>query len=311
MTTLLYTHPAYHDHVTPPGHPEQVARLDAIETALSAPRFSGLDRRTAPMGKIDHIRLGHSLKYFQKIEAAAPVEGLTQLDGDTFMAPGSLEAAIRAVGANVAAIDTVLAGEAQNAFVACRPPGHHAEKATPMGFCLFSTVAIAARYAAEHHGLDRIAVLDFDVHHGNGTQDVLWHESRVRFVSSHQMPLYPGSGGLHQKGAFEQIINMPLEEATGGEVMQEAWEKAFSAVLEPYEPQLVLVSAGFDAHRRDPLAGLQWETEDFAWMAHRICDLADKCCDGRVVSSLEGGYDLQALGDSVGAYVNVMMERGA
>ena len=180
-----------------------------------------------------------------------------------------------------------------------------------MGFCLFSTVAIAARYAAETHGLDRIAVLDFDVHHGNGTQDVLWHESRVRFVSTHQMPLYPGSGGIHQKGAFKQIFNTPLEEATGGEVMQAAWEDMISGVLEPYKPQLVLVSAGFDAHRRDPLAGLQWETEDFAWLAHRICDLADKCCDGRVVSSLEGGYDLQALGDSVGAYVNVMMERGA
>ncbi|GHF01703.1 acetoin utilization protein [Aliiroseovarius zhejiangensis] len=311
MTTLLYTHPVCHEHVTPPGHPEQVARLEAIERSLSSPEFAALDRRRAPMGTLDHVRLGHSRRYFEKLDDAAPVEGWTQLDGDTFMAPGSLEAAFRAIGANVAAIDTVMAGKAQNAFVACRPPGHHAEKANPMGFCLFSTVAIAARYAAEHHGLDRIAVLDFDVHHGNGTQDVLWHESRVRFVSSHQMPLYPGSGGLHQKGAFGQIINIPLEEATGGEVMQEAWEKVFSGVLEPYEPQLVLVSAGFDAHRRDPLAGLQWETEDFAWMAHRICDLADKCCEGRVVSSLEGGYDLQALGDSVGAYVNVMMERGA
>ncbi|MHA6265669.1 histone deacetylase family protein [uncultured Aliiroseovarius sp.] len=311
MTTLLYTHPVCHQHVTPPGHPEQVARLEAIETALAAPQFAALDRRIAPKGTVDHVRLGHSLRYFEKLDDAAPVEGWAQLDGDTFMAPGSLEAAFRAIGANVAAIDTVLAGEAQNAFIACRPPGHHAEKATPMGFCLFSTVAIAARYAAETHGLDRIAVLDFDVHHGNGTQDVLWHESRVRFVSTHQMPLYPGSGGIHQKGAFKQIFNTPLEEATGGEVMQAAWEDMISGVLEPYKPQLVLVSAGFDAHRRDPLAGLQWETEDFAWLAHRICDLADKCCDGRVVSSLEGGYDLQALGDSVGAYVNVMMERGA
>lgn len=311
MTTLLYTHPVCHDHVTPPGHPEQVARLDAIEAALSAPQFAALERRDAPIGTLDHVRLGHSRAYFERIENAQPVEGWAQLDGDTFMAPGSMEAALRAIGANVDAVDTVMSGEAQNAFVACRPPGHHAEKAAPMGFCLFSTVAIAAINAANTHGLDRIAVLDFDVHHGNGTQDVLWHESRVRFVSSHQMPLYPGSGGIHQKGAFGQVINIPLEEATGGEVMQEAWERVISAEIEPYEPQLVLVSAGFDAHRRDPLAGLQWETVDFAWLAHRICDLADKCCDGRVVSSLEGGYDLEALGDSVGAYMNVMMERGA
>jgi len=311
MTTQLYSHPVCREHVTPPGHPEQVARLDAIENALSASAFDALDRQTAPVGTLDHVRLGHSRKYFEKIENAQPVEGLAQLDGDTFMSPGSFEAALRAIGGNVAAVDAVMAGDAQNAFVACRPPGHHAEKATPMGFCIFSTVAIAAIHAANAHGLDRVAVLDFDVHHGNGTQDVLWHESRVKFVSSQQMPLYPGSGGVHQKGAFDQVINIPLEEATGGAVMQEAWDEVLKTEIEPYAPQLVLVSAGFDAHRRDPLAGLQWETGDFAWLAHRICDLADKCCAGRVVSSLEGGYDLEALGDSVGAYVNVMMERGA
>ncbi|WP_432448242.1 histone deacetylase family protein [Aliiroseovarius marinus] len=311
MTTLLYTHAVCHDHITPPGHPEQVARLEAINATLSGTAFQDLIRRDPPIGSLDDVRLGHSRAYFERIENAQPVEGLAQLDGDTFMAPGSFEAALRAIGGNIDAIDQVMSGQAQNAFVACRPPGHHAEKANPMGFCLFSTVAIAAIHAANAHGLERIAVLDFDVHHGNGTQDVLWHESRVRFVSSHQMPLYPGSGGIHQKGAFGQVINIPLEEATGGEVMREAWEKVLSEELEPYAPQLVLVSAGFDAHTRDPLANLNWETEDFAWLAHRICDLADKCCDGRVVSSLEGGYDLQALGDSVGAYIGVMMERGA
>lgn len=311
MTTLLYTHPVSFDHITPPGHPEQVARLEAIETALSAPQFQSLTRCDPPIASLDHVRLGHSRAYYERIENAQPVEGWAQLDGDTFMAPGSFEAALRAIGGNIDAVDRVMAGDAQNAFIACRPPGHHAEKANPMGFCLFSTVAIAAIHAANAHGLDRVAVLDFDVHHGNGTQDVLWHESRVRFVSSHQMPLYPGSGGIHQKGAYGQVINLPLKSETGGAEMQGAWDRVLTDEIEPYNPQLVLVSAGFDAHRRDPLANLNWETEDFAWLAHRICDLADKCCDGRVVSSLEGGYDLEALGDSVGAYINVMMERGA
>ncbi|MCI2399960.1 histone deacetylase family protein [Aliiroseovarius subalbicans] len=311
MTTALFTHPACLNHVNPPGHPEQVARLEAIEAALAAPDFDTLDRREAPLGALAEIRRGHSKLYYDKIVAASPKEGWTQLDADTSLSPGSLDAALFAVGGCLAAVDAVLDGEAQNAFVACRPPGHHAEKARPMGFCLFSNVAIAALHAIEFHGLMRVTVLDFDVHHGNGTQDVLWHESRIKFASSHQMPLFPGTGGPHQKGAFGQIINVPLEEGTGGEVMRELWDEKIFPAMREYDPQLVIVSAGFDAHSRDPLAGLHWETEDFAWLAHRICDLADECCDGRVVSSLEGGYDLDALADSVEAYVRVMMERGA
>ncbi len=310
MTTALFTHPACQNHLTPAGHPEQVARLQAIEAALAAPAFNALQRHKAPLGTLEQIRKGHSKVYYDRIEAACPTTGLTQLDGDTSMSPGSFEAARRAVGGCVAAVDTVMAGDAQNAFVACRPPGHHAEKAKPMGFCLFSTVAIAAIHAADAHDLMRVAVIDFDVHHGNGTQDVLWHESRVKFASSHQMPLFPGSGGRHQKGAFGQILNIPLEEGTGGEVMREAYDHEVFPALRDYDPDLILVSAGFDAHSRDPLAGLHWDTLDFSWLAHRICDLADECCDGRVVSSLEGGYDLEALADSVEAYVDVMMERG-
>jgi len=311
MTTFLYSHPAHHDHVTPPGHPEQVARLEAIEAALSTQAFDALVRRDAPEATPDRVELCHPRRHYDRIVAAEPQEGWGQLDGDTFMAPGSLEAAMRGIGGNLAAIDAVMAGEASNAFVACRPPGHHAETETPMGFCLFSTVGIAARYAAEHHGLKRIAVLDFDVHHGNGTQDVLWNEDRVLFVSSHQSPLYPGSGSRNEQGAHGQILNKPLEGGSGSVKMREVWDRAIDTALTNFEPELILVSAGFDAHRDDPLAGLNWHTDDFAWLAHRICDLADQTCAGRVVSSLEGGYDLDALGESVGAYIEVMMERGA
>ncbi len=310
MTTFLYTHPRCHDHVTPPGHPEQVARLEAIEAVLSAPRFDGLVRHAAPMATPDKVMLCHPRAHYDRIAEAEPREGWGQLDGDTFMAPGSLEAAMRAIGGNLAAVDAVMAGAVQNAFVACRPPGHHAEAEAPMGFCLFSTVGIAARYAAETHGLSRIAVLDFDVHHGNGTQDVLWDESRVLFVSSHQMPLYPGSGGRNEQGAHGQILNKPLPSGSGSVQMRETWDRVIDTALRRYEPELILVSAGFDAHRADPLAGLNWSTEDFAWLARRICDLAAETCAGRVVSSLEGGYDLDALGESVGAYIEVMMERG-
>lgn len=316
MTTALFTHPASLEHVTPQGHPEQVARIEEIERVLAAPEFAALDRRQAPPGTLEIIRKGHSKVYYDRIKAAMPergevIEGEAHLDPDTFMSPGTWEAALRSVGGAVAAVDAVMTGEVANAFVATRPPGHHAEKARPMGFCFFSNVAIAAIHAANEYGLGRIAVIDFDVHHGNGTQDVLWHESRVKFVSSHQMPLYPFTGGLHQKGAFGHIVNIPLEEATGGEVMREAYEEKVFPMLRDYQPELVMISAGFDAHIRDPLAGLQWETEDYTWLAERICDLAAECCDGRVVSCLEGGYDLSALSESVGAYVRVMMERGA
>jgi len=311
MTTALFTHPASLDHVTPQGHPEQVARIEAIEAVLAASEFAALDRRLAPLGELETIRKGHSKLYYDRIKAAMPEYGDAHLDPDTFMSPGTWQAALRAVGGAVAAVDAVMTGQVTNAFVATRPPGHHAEKARAMGFCFFSNVAIAAIHAANEYDLGRVAVVDFDVHHGNGTQDVLWHESRVKFASSQQMPFYPYTGGIHQKGAFGQIINVPLEEATGGEVMRAAYEDKVFPILRDYDPDLVLVSAGFDAHIRDPLAGLQWETEDFAWLATRICDLAHECCDGRVVSCLEGGYDLTALGESVGAYVRVMMERGA
>ncbi|RME18743.1 MAG: histone deacetylase family protein [Alphaproteobacteria bacterium] len=310
MTTALFTHPDCLKHVNPPGHPEQVARLEAINARLAAPVFAPLDRREMPLGAESDIRRAHPRDYLERVRGQVPSEGTAKLDPDTWLSPGSWEAALRAVGGVCAAVDAVLAGEADNAFVAARPPGHHAERARAMGFCILSNVAIAALHALEVQGLRRVAILDFDVHHGNGTQNVLWNESRIRFASSHQMPLYPGSGGRHEKGAYGQIRNVPLPEGSGDEAMMEAWQDEILPWVAEWEPELVLVSAGFDAHRADPLAGLHWETADFAWLTHRICDLADACCSGRVVSTLEGGYDLEALAESVGEHVKVLMERG-
>ena len=310
MSTIFLTHESGLSHVTPTGHPERVDRLHAIYAALRDAEFEPLHRRTAPEADPDEVLRCHPKAHLDRIRDASPASGWAQLDPDTFLAPASYEAALRAVGGIEAAVDSVLKGEASNAFLAMRPPGHHAERDRAMGFCLFGTVAIAAKYALDHHGLDRVAVLDFDVHHGNGTQDLLWDEARAMFVSSHQMPLYPGSGHADERGAHGQISNLPLGPGSGGHEMRAAWEGALATVAE-FGPDLILVSAGFDAHRDDPLANLNWTEADFAWITHAICDLADDCCGGRVVSSLEGGYDLDALAASVAAHVKVLMERGA
>jgi acetoin utilization deacetylase AcuC-like enzyme len=252
----------------------------------------------------------HPAAYLARVRAGVPSEAWAQLDGDTYLSPNSLDAALRAVGGACAAVDAVLSGDLTNAFVACRPPGHHAETATAMGFCLFGTVAIAAKHALDHHGLSRVAIVDFDVHHGNGTQDLLWDEARALFISSHQMPLYPGSGARSETGAHGQIINIPLREGSGGGVMRAAYEALAFPALAAWQPELILISAGFDAHRDDPLAGLEWQAEDYAWLTRRICEIADATCGGRVVSCLEGGYDLEALAASVAAHVGVLMEQG-
>jgi acetoin utilization deacetylase AcuC-like enzyme len=311
MTTALYWHDDCLEHVTPPGHPERVARLEAIRRALSAPDFAALDRREAPLAARADILLCHPEDYIERVIAAVPEEDWVSLDADTHLSAGSYQAALRAVGGNVAAVDAVLGGGVANAFVACRPPGHHAETETAMGFCLFGNVSIAARHAMERHGLGRVAIVDFDVHHGNGTQDLMWNEARVLFVSSHQMPLYPGTGDRHETGAHDNIINLPLAPMTGGAVMRRAYEDEVIPALIDYRPELLLISAGFDAHADDPLANLNWSVDDFAWLTERLCDVADECCGGRVVSTLEGGYDLSALGASVAAHVRVLMERGA
>ena len=306
--TLLITNEGGLHHQMPPGHPEQIARLEHVIRALNAPDFALLDRRAAPMAEEADLLLAHPEAHVAAIRSAAPSEGLVALDADSAMSPGTWEAALRGVGGCLAAVDAVLAGEAQNAFVATRPPGHHAEKTRAMGFCLFGNVAIAAKHALERHGLDRVAIVDFDVHHGNGTQDLLWDEARVLFVSSHQMPLYPGSGAAQERGAYGQILNLPLSPGSDGVSMRAIYESRVLPRLRDHAPELILVSAGFDAHADDPLANLIWSTEDFAWLTRELCRVAAEVCGGRIVSSLEGGYDLDALAASVAAHVAALME---
>jgi acetoin utilization deacetylase AcuC-like enzyme len=309
MATLYLTHESALRHETPDGHPERAARMHAIHAALRAEGFAGLERGVAPRADEAEVLRGHSAAYLARIKAAVPRSGAVALDPDTWMSPGSFEAALHAIGGVNAGVDAVLAGRVRNAFVAMRPPGHHAERDRPMGFCLFGTVALAAKRALDHHDLGRVAVLDFDVHHGNGTQDLLWDEARAMFVSSHQVPLWPGTGMAGECGAHGQIVNLPLPPGSDGTAMRRVWEGALAQVA-AFRPELVLVSAGFDAHRDDPLANLAWTEADFAWITHAICDVADDCCGGRVVSALEGGYDLPALAGSVAAHVRVLMERG-
>ena len=310
MTTALLTHPDCLHHVTPPGHPERAGRLEAILDALENPRFDALLRAEAPVGEEADILRCHPQAYIDRVRAAVPADGWLALDADTHLSPGSFTAALRAVGAATAAVDLVLAGQATNAFCAVRPPGHHAETATPMGFCLFGNVAIAAKRALDHHGLNRVAVVDFDVHHGNGTQDLLWHERRSLFVSTHQMPLWPGTGDRHETGAHGNVLNVPLPPGTDGARFRAAMEAMVLPALDDFAPELLLISAGFDAHRADPLAQMALVEEDFAWVTRRLCDVADRHSGGRVVSTLEGGYDLPALAASVAAHVDVLMERG-
>jgi acetoin utilization deacetylase AcuC-like enzyme len=306
MTTALFTHPDCDTHVEPPGHPEQAARLAAVARGLAG---LDLDRRAAPLADRADLLRAHPSAHIDRIRAAIPVAGWAMADGDTYLAPGSYQAALRGAGGVCAAVDAVLAGEVANAFVAARPPGHHAERDTAMGFCLFGSVAIGALRVLDHHGLSRVAVLDFDVHHGNGTQDILWNEPRAMFASSHQMPLYPGTGHPSETGAHGQIVNIPLRAGSGTTAMRAAWGSILARV-QAHAPDLILVSAGFDAHADDPLAGLEWQAQDFEWLTHAICDVADATCGGRVVSALEGGYDLPALSASVAAHVGVLQERG-
>ncbi|MEM7722990.1 MAG: histone deacetylase family protein [Pseudomonadota bacterium] len=309
MTTLLVENPAGLDHATPAGHPEQIARLEAVTAALAAPEFEALSRMMALAATDAQLLLGHPQSHIDAIRAAIPKTGQQALDADTYTSPGSLTAALQGVGGNIAAVKAVLAGEAKNAFVATRPPGHHAERDRPMGFCLFSNIAIAALVAVEDLGLTRVAVVDFDVHHGNGTQDVLWDEPRALFISSHQMPLYPGTGAPSERGGSDNVLNLALSPGSDGGAVRQIYETRVIPRLRAFAPDLILISAGFDAHAADPLANLNWTTEDFVWVTRAICDVADEVCAGRVVSTLEGGYDLDALATSVAAHVRVLMER--
>ncbi|SPF79710.1 histone deacetylase family protein [Pseudoprimorskyibacter insulae] len=305
MTTALITHADCLGHVTPDGHPERVARLEHVLHALES---LDLMRVTAPLATDDDLQRIHPASYMQMLASKLPGGGFQQLDADTHMSPGSLEAAYRAAGAVLKAVDMVLAGEVGNAFCAIRPPGHHAETAIPMGFCLFGNAALAAKHALDHHGLDRVAVVDFDVHHGNGTQDLLWNEPRALVVTSQQMPLWPGTGKPEETGPHGNILNIPLAPESDGTVMRAAYEAQVFPRLRNFAPDLIIISAGFDAHADDPLAQLNWQTEDFTWLTDQLCALAAELCGGRVVSTLEGGYDLQALAQSTRAHVEALIE---
>ncbi|WP_111558530.1 histone deacetylase family protein [Paracoccus sediminilitoris] len=300
--TILYTHASGAGHQTPDGHAEQMARHQAVLDALAD---LDLDRRQAPLGADADVLRCHPASYLQELRERTPRHGTVMLDADTFLSPGGLTAALHAVGGACAAVDAVLQ-DGGNAFVAMRPPGHHAETETAMGFCLLGTAAIAARRALDHHGLDRVAVLDFDVHHGNGTQDLLWSEARAFFASSHQMPLYPGTGAASETGAHGQMVNAPLPPESDGALARAVWDDILSQAR-AHDPQLVIISAGFDAHAADPLAQLNWDEDDFAAITRAICDMA-AACGAPVVSCLEGGYDLDALGRAARAHVQVLME---
>jgi acetoin utilization deacetylase AcuC-like enzyme len=308
MTTLLVTHPACLDHLTPPGHPERPDRLRAIERALEDDRFQTLVRQQAPAATLDLITLCHPRDYVEEIRNANPSQGMVRLDADTAMSPGTFEAVLRAVGGAAMATDEVMAGTARNAFCAMRPPGHHAETVRPMGFCFFNTAAIIARHAQKKHGAERVAVLDFDVHHGNGTQEIFWSDPTVMYCSTHEMPLYPGTGARSERGLHDNIVNAPLRAGDGGEEFRTAFESVILPRALAFRPDFVVISAGFDAHMRDPLANLNLLEPDYAWVTKKLMAIADASAKGRIVSVLEGGYDLQGLSGSVAAHVSALME---
>ena len=282
-----------------------------MEHVLHALQDLDLKRMTAPLAAEDDILRVHPASYLADLRDSLPQNRLTQLDADTWMSPGSLDAAFRGAGAAVRAVDAVLGGEAGNAFCAIRPPGHHAEADTAMGFCLFGNAALAAKHALDHHGLSRVAVVDFDVHHGNGTQDLLWDEARALVITSQQMPLWPGTGRPDETGVHGNVLNIPLPPESGGAEMRAAYEAQAFPRLRSFRPELLIISAGFDAHADDPLAQLNWQTEDFAWLTAQLCDLAQEICGGRVVSLLEGGYDLAALSAACRAHVEELQKASA
>jgi acetoin utilization deacetylase AcuC-like enzyme len=303
----LYTHPACLQHDPGPGHPESPARLAAVLRALDHDRFAALDRVEAPRASREQLLRVHRAAHVERILDAAPVSGTLRLDEDTVISPGSAEAALRAAGAVVAAVDAVLAGDIGHAFCAVRPPGHHAMPERAMGFCLFDNVAVAAAHALAAHALKRVAIVDFDVHHGNGSQAIFEREPRVLYVSSHQSPLYPETGRENEHGVGN-IVNGCLSAGDGSYAFRELWDGLLLPRLHAFRPQLVLVSAGFDAHRDDPLAELQLGSEDYAWLTAKLVELAHRHAGGRLVSALEGGYDLAALATCTAAHVGELME---
>ncbi|WP_105984188.1 MULTISPECIES: histone deacetylase family protein [unclassified Brucella] len=315
MTARLYWHPIYLEHLTPPGHPERPDRIRALMSELEGPDFYRLDRVEAPHAGEAAILLAHPEEHLEAVRSKIPEpvedgeasQPIVKLDGDTYVSPKSMDAALTAIGAAMAAVDDVMSGAADNVFVASRPPGHHAERSGAMGLCVFNNIAIAARHAQRHHGLERIAIVDWDVHHGNGTQDIFKDDPGVMFCSTHQFPFYPGSGDKHETGVGN-IVNAPLSPNTGSREFREAFNSRILPALDNFRPDLILISAGFDAHFRDPLAEINLDESDFDWATGKLMERAERFCDHRLVSVLEGGYDLEGLSQSASVHITRLLK---
>jgi len=302
MSFAIYLDDASLSHNPTPGHPERPARFETAVLRLSEPDLKILPRRTASLAKPEQIKLAHAENYVDFILGAERDDAIIMLDGDTSIGPGSTQAILKGVGAGIDAVDDILSDNITRAFVLARPPGHHAEVNRAMGFCFFNSIAIAAQHARKTHNLKRVAILDFDVHHGNGTQSIFWDEPDVIFASTHQMPLFPGTGAVSERGVGN-IWNRPLAPGDTGNDLRIAWEKHLFPAIDEFEPELILVSAGFDAHIRDPLGNIEAEASDFGWITDRIVELANAHASGRIIGFLEGGYDLQGLSESLAAHL--------
>ena len=303
MSTAFFSHQIFEAHDTGPGHPERAERLRAIKKVISSSSYDTLIRREAPRSTKQQIAMVHDLNYVEKLMESVPERGWSQIDPDTVMCPETGEATLRAVGAVIEAVDGVISGTFDNAFCAVRPPGHHAEPNHGMGFCFFNNAAIAARHAQQAHGLERVAIVDFDVHHGNGTQAAFRGDKNVFFASSHQYPFYPGTGAIDEVGVGN-IVNVPLESGSGSKDFRNGWSTKIFPALEAFQPEFLVISAGFDAHARDPLASINLEAEDFAWITRKLPEISGNKLNGRIISCLEGGYDLVGLAESVDAHVS-------
>ncbi|MCC9625776.1 histone deacetylase family protein [Thalassospira sp. MA62] len=307
MATLFVTHHDCIRHETGPGHPESADRLRVIQRVLEAEEFMFLHREEAPKADLDLIKAVHDPAYVDKVMAAIPKDGIKSLDGDTYVSPGSGDAALRSAGGACVAVDAVMDGHERNAFVGTRPPGHHAEYDRAMGFCLFNNAAVAARHARDKYGIKRVAVMDFDVHHGNGTQDLFYNDPDLFYCSTHQWPLFPGTGAETERGCANNILNVGLESGAATAELQHAFHQTVLPGIAAFKPELLIISAGFDAHKNDPLGGLAFVEADFVWMTQQLMALADDQCQGRLVSLLEGGYDLPTLASCVVEHVRTLM----
>ena len=306
MKTAYISHPACLTHDMGSVHPECPARLTAVESQIKATGLmERLSHYDAPKAQIEQLERAHTPAFITEITQTAPKDGLKHIDGDTAMNPFTFEAALRAAGAGVLATDLILSGEIKSAFCKVRPPGHHAEKDTAMGFCFFNNIAVAALHAIEKHGLKRVAIVDFDVHHGNGTEDILAQNAQVLFCSTYQHPFYPGVAG---KSIKSKVVNVPLAAGTGSELFQAAVKSQWLPELRDFKPELIFISAGFDAHAEDNMSGFNLVDEDYIWVTQEICKIADEFAQGRIISMLEGGYDLASLGRASSEHVRVLIE---